>query len=285
MRKKYLSALPATIFKIIVFALMALYALSLLAPLVWGMLSALKEPLEYYDSFKLPQKWLFVNFIKAVEAMSAEEIGFLEMAWNSIWFSGGSTVITVYMTAITAYVMSKFEFRSRKLLYSLSVVIMVVPLYGAFPAMYKFYYTSGLVNSYAILLSSFNGLVGANFILMHGYFKNVSKTYMEAAVVDGASPIKIYNSVMMPIAWPMILVIFLNTFIGNWNNYLSPMLYLPNKLTLAAGLFKYQEVVERMSNYPIYYAAAFIFILPVLVIFAFLCNTMMENMTFGALKE
>lgn len=285
MQKNNIFSYSGKILKIIAFILMASYAASLLLPLIWGFLSALKEPLEYYDSFKFPKKWLFVNFIKAINVMSVENISFLEMIWNSIWFSFGSTILTVYMTSITAYVMSKYEFRGRKLLYSISVLIMVIPLYGTFTATYKFYFSAKLANSYAILLSAFGGLVGTNFILMHGYFKNISRTYMEAAIVDGASPFKIYNSVMMPIAMPMILVIFLNVFIANWNNYLSPMLYLPSKLTLAAGLFKYQEVIQRKGNYPIYYAASFIFIFPIMVVFGFLCNNLMENMTFGALKE
>lgn len=268
---------------IVVSFIFTIYAATLLYPYIWGGISSLKTPAEYYDPFSFPEKLQFINYKYAIENMSVEGISFLEMVWNSVWFSVGSTIITIAMQAITAYVLAIYDFKGKKIINAVFLFIMVYPIYGSFPATYRLYHQLRMVDSYFILLSAFCG-VSTNLLILVGYFRNLSKEYMDAAQIDGAGPLKTFCVVMLPQAMTMISVLFLLMFLGNWNNYMSAMLYLPNKLTLAAGLYKYQEVAQRKGNFPIYFAASFIFVIPCFVLFFLLRDKIMTSISFGGLK-
>lgn len=267
----------------IAFLIFLIYATTLIFPFAWGLVSSLKTPNEYYDAFKWPAKLQFGNYVEAFKSLSVEGITFMEMVWNSVWFAIGSTVIHTYCTAATSYVLARYEFRGKKLVMGLFILVMSLPVYGAFPAQYRLYHQLHLVDSYLILLTAF-GAVSMNMLLMIGYYKNMSGTYAESAKVDGAGPMKTFHAIMMPQAKPFILTVFMFDFISSWNNYLSPMLYLPSKLTLATGLYMYQEAAVRYGNYPMYFAAMFVFIIPVVALYLFLNRTIMENLSIGGIK-
>lgn len=284
--KHKLFARKSTVEKVVygvVFVIFTLYAATLLFPLVWGLISSLKTPFEYYEPFSLPAKPLFSNYLNAIDSLGMENMSMLEMLWNSIWFSVGSTIITVLCTSITAYVMSKYRFRGRRFVYSLFIIVLVFPIYGSFPAQYRLMYNLHVVDSYLILFTAI-GAISFNLLIMMSFYDSLSWSYAESAMIDGAGPLKIYHRVMLPQATSMVLAIFLMVFIGNWNNYLSPILYLPSRLTLSAGLFMFQEVVTRQGNYPEYFAASFMLILPVFILYCFLANTIMTNLSIGGLK-
>jgi ABC-type glycerol-3-phosphate transport system permease component len=269
---------------ILVFLFFAVYAFSLLYPIAWGLMSSLKTPREYINVNKLfPAKLMFSNYAEAWKNLSYEGTTFLEMTWNSVWFSVGSTVISIFFLTLTSYIIAKYEFRGRKLLYGMVVFAMIMPSYGTFSTQYSLYYKLGWANSYLILLSA-TGVLGMNFIIMSAYFRNISSSYAEAARIDGAGHWRVFFSVMMPLAMPMVASFFLLGFIGKWNDYMAPLLYLPKMLTLATGLFKYQEIAERTGSYPMLFAGLFIVMVPIILIFTLLSNTMMKNMTFGGLK-
>ena len=266
-----------------VFVFFCVYAVILLFPYVWGLISSLKTPFDYYEAFSLPSVWKFSNYKMAVEAMSVEGITLLDMLWNSIWFTFGSVIIAMECTAVTGYVLSKFRVKGRGFIMLLILIPMVVPVYGSFPASYNLYHKLGLVDSYLILITAVSGL-GMDTLIFTSYYDNLSWSYAEAGMIDGANQWTIYWKLMKPQTLPMYLTLFLVAFIGKWNDYMAAFLYMPNMLTLATGLYKYQEVAERRGNYPIYFAAAFMFIAPCVTLYCIFSNTMMENLSIGALK-
>lgn len=266
-----------------VFCFFSVYTVILLFPYVWGLVSSFKTPLEYYNAFDLPKKLLFSNYKTAVESMAVEGITMLDMLWNSIWFTFGSVIISLECISLTGYTLSKYRVRGRGIIMAIIMIPMIIPVYGTFPAMYNFYYESGLVDSYLILITAI-GALGFNTLIMMSFYDNISWTYAEAGMIDGAGNLTIYFKLMRPQAAPMYVTLFLLSFIGKWNDYMSALLYLPNMLTLATGLYKYQEVAERQGNYPIYFAASFMFITPCVVLYSIFSKTMMENLSIGAIK-
>ena len=83
---------------------------------------------------------------------------------------------------------------------------------------------------------------------------------------------------------PLALTLGLLLFINKWNDYMSPLLYLPKMPTLATGLYRYQIIVERNGNYPVLYAGLFMCLLPILIIFIIFSDKMMNNINIGGLK-
>lgn len=266
-----------------VFAFFCVYTVLLMFPYVWGFISSLKTPREYYNAFDLPAVPQFKNYVTAIKTMAYENITMIEMLWNSVWFTIGSVVINLECITLMGYLLSKYHVKGRGFVMGIILFAIVVPVYGTFPATYNFYHTIGLVDSYAILITAVGG-GGFNALIIMSFFDNISWTYAEAGMMDGAGQLTIYFKLMKPQATPMYITLFLIAFIGKWNDYLSPLLYLPNKLTLATGLYKYKEIAERKGNYPIYFAAAFMSVLPCLALYCCFSKTMMENLSIGAIK-
>lgn len=269
-----------------VFVFFSVYALMLIYPVVWGFASSFKTIDDYFDNrFGLPGKWIFENYPKAIEIIEDKGTGmtFIQMAWNSIWFSVGSAWINMEFISAYAYVLNKYKFKGRNFLYGLCLFIMSVPIGASFVSTYRLYYALHLANSYLILLTS-TSVYGMNLMLFHSYYSNISNSYMEAAKIDGANFYQIYFKVMRQQASPLALTLGLLLFINKWNDYMSPLLYLPEMPTLATGLYRYQTIVERNGNYPVLFAGLFMCLLPILIIFSIFSDKMMNNINIGGLK-
>ena len=268
----------------VVFAFFLIYAFMLIYPVVWGFASSFKSIDDYFDNrFGLPVELVFNNYPKAIELIENGDMTFLQMTWNSIWFALGSAWINMEFISAYAYVLNKYKFKGRNFLYGLCLFIMSVPVGASFVSTYRLYYDLQLANSYLILVTA-TSVYGMNLMLFHSYYSNISNSYMEAAKIDGANFYQIYFKIMRQQASPLALTLGLLLFINKWNDYMSPLLYLPKMPTLATGLYRYQIIVERNGNYPVLYAGLFMCLLPILIIFIIFSDKMMNNINIGGLK-
>lgn len=267
-----------------VFIFFLVYAFLLIYPVVWGFMSSLKTPDDYLDNrFGLPTEWVFRNYPDAIKLIEGEDMTFLQMAWNSVWFALGSAWINMEFTSAYAYVLNKFKFRGRNFLYGLCLFIISVPIGPSFVSTYRLYYSLHLDNSYLILLTA-TSVYGMNLMLFHSYYSNISNSYIEAGKIDGANFYQIYFKIMRKQASPLALTLGLMLFIAKWNDYMSPLLYLPEKPTLATGLYDYQVTAERYGQFPTLFAGLFMCLLPILIIFAIFSDRMMNNINVGGIK-
>lgn len=282
--KKMKSSLTKKIVFTIVFIIFAFYTVTVLFPIVWSIISSLKTDDEYYARvFALPQHWLFGNYIKAFKEFKVGETGMIGMIGNSLWLAFAFTFVSIMVSSATAYVIAKYKFWGSKLIYSLAIFIQIIPIFGSFPATYRLIVGLGLNNPVGIVLTATGGF-GFNFIMLTGFYRSVSWTYAEAAFMDGASDLKVYLRVIMPQAMPAITAIAIMGFIGNWNDYFTPLVYLKDNPTLALGIYQFDIIQQYRSNMPVYYCAIVISMIPVLLIFCFFQNTIMENTVAGGLK-
>lgn len=283
-KSKSMRTTPERILFGFVFAFFSLYAFMLIYPVVWGLLSSFKNINDYFDnSFGLPSEWVFANYPNALKTISDGGMSFPMMAWNSVWFSLGSAWINMEFISAYAYVLNKYKFKGRNLLYGLCLFMMSVPIGASFVSTYRLYYALHLDNSYLILLTA-TSVYGMNLMLFHSYYSNISNSYMEAAKIDGANFYQIYFKIMRKQAAPLALTLGLMLFIGKWNDYMSPLLYLPDMPTLATGLYRYQKIVEGNGNYPVLFAGLFMCLLPILLVFILFSDKMLTNINIGGLK-
>ncbi len=262
----------------------SIYALMLIYPLVWGLFSSLKTPLDYLEKpFAVVFDYQFKNYSRALEEITAGDLSFFDMFWNSIWFGGGSAVIAMEFTCAYSYVLAKYKFKGNAFLYGLCLFMISVPIGATLTSTYRLMHNLNLTNSYLILLTATN-VYGMNLILFYSYWKNISWSYAEAAQIDGANFYQIYFKAMRPQAVPLALTLGLMLFIGKWNDYMSPLLYLDEMPTLATGLFTFSELAGRRGLTPVLFAGLFICVLPILIIFGIFQDKMMGNISIGGLK-
>lgn len=262
----------------------AIVALSYVYILVWTLISSLKTHTEIVmDPFSLPEKANWFHYMEMVEVFKVNGHGFWEMLFNSVWFSVMGAFLQHAVTITFSYCCAKYKFPGSNLIYSIILVVITLPIYGTGGASYRLFRQLGLVDSYAHVLCSMGGF-SVGFLYYRAYFKNLSWTYAEAAMMDGANDFDIYLRVMLPQAKPIFTALFLTTWLGSWNTYESALVYLPNKPTLPVGIYQFNLEMIYQARLDILFAACIIVSIPALVLFIGFNKIITTNVSVGGIK-
>lgn len=182
-----------------------------------------------------------------------------------------------------AYALSKYQFPGRSAIYATAIFVMIIPIVGSMPSFYILVNTLHITNSPFFLITAASGF-GFNFIVMYGFFKNISWSYAEAGFIDGAGNWRVFLSIMIPQAKPAIVSLFIIACIGSWNDYMTPLVYLPDFPTLSTGLFLFKATSPTSNDEPVYFAGILVSMIPILILFVLFQETIMSNMVAGGLK-
>lgn len=270
--------------KILVFVFFVIYSISLIYPFIWAFLSSLKGQMEFQlNKFSLPEEWLFSNYVTAWNTLGVNGGGMLTMFWNSVWLSFSSATIALIFQVFLSYTIARYRFFGRKLLYYLALAALMIPIYGTLPATYRLYTDLRLYDSPLILITNTMAF-GGNFIILNSIFRGLPWSYAEAAFIDGAGHFRVFFLIMLPLAIVPISALLIMGIVGSWNDYMTPIMFLPSYLTLPAGLYNYQIVYERLLNYPVLFAGILLSMLPVLLLFIAAQDKMMSLTISGGLK-
>lgn len=274
---------------IVAFIVFLLYSLSLLFPFIWLVINSLRsvkswgETVYYLDFLKIPNPLMFKNYSTILMTELQGETILSMFGW-SVLLTVLGTIINVFFSACAAYVIAKYEFKGKKLIYTLAIFAMVVPIVGTLPAQVRFMEFLHLEDSLIGVLFLYSGAFGFNFILLNASFESVSWSYAEAAQMDGASHFGIFFKVMIPMCRGPIISCCILQAITLWNDYSTPFLFMNSHKTLAVGLQSIQTELQITGQYPLVFAAMIISIIPVLILFACFQKKIMENTVAGGLK-
>ena len=270
----------------IAFIVFALYSLSLLFPFIWMLLNSFRSVGEWQsivnfkDFWGLPKTWDFSNYLTILK-----ENNVFEMILYSVILTVLGTIVNVFFSACAAYVLAKYNFPGKKLIYGLAIFAMVVPIVGTLPAQVSFMEFLHLDDTVIGVLFLYSGAFGFNFILLYSSFSSVSWSYAEAAQMDGGGNFTIFFKVMIPMCKGPIISCCILQAIALWNDYSTPYLFLNSHPTLAVGLQQLQkEFIGQGGKYPLVFASMILSILPVLILYACFQKKIIENTVAGGLK-
>lgn len=267
----------------IMFALFVLYAISLLFPFLWCLMNSFKGMQKFfYNVNGLPEKWYFDNWKNSLTLSIDNNITIPQMYLNSVILTVGCTFFSMFSCSATAYVLTKFDFYGKSAIYTAAIVIMMIPTMGSMAAMYRLYNSIGLINTYTGIFITAMGGFGSGFLLLYGFYRNLSWTYAEAAQIDGAGHFRIYFGIMLPMAVPALTAVGILTGIGFWNDYFTVYMYAPGKANIAYGIQRISN--EAGADLPQVFAAMMLSVIPVLVVFACFQKTIMQNTAVGGVK-
>ena len=268
---------------IITCVIFSIYTVILIFPEVWLLINSFKDFVEFSDSpWGIPQQiqWSNYGFIFENFAMGTAFI-------NSIVLCLFCPTAGLISTTFAAYALSKFDFKGKKFLYSIHILPMLVCITGSTSTMYMFFNDLGIYDTFFSWSWSSASGVGMNFLLVYAVFKNVSRTYMEAAEIDGASDFTVFFKIMLPQAVGIVGTLWMLSFIGSWNEYASYQLFLPSHPTVSTALVSIQTNVTSgfyANHYPEFFAAIMISIIPVIAIFLVFQEQIMQMSLGGGIK-
>lgn len=281
------SSLSEKVTAVVFFVLFVVIAVICIYPLLWAFNNSLKTFDEYStNSFIITKSWRFVNYANVFTGgFQYNNVTYLGMLWNSLWIVAVKVLVNVASSAMLAYAVARFRFPGKELLYGVVIFVNTIPVIGSGPAAFKLLNSLGMVeNPWTIWLSWAMGFDFA-FIVLYGYFKGISPAYSESAYIDGAGELRVFLSIILPQVVPCLVAIMITQAIGAWNDYGTVMIYLRRTPNLAYGLYMFNtESMYIANSKPIFFAAAVISAIPIIVLFACTQKLILTNMTAGGLK-
>lgn len=279
-----------SVLTVVMLVVLILYCAVLLGMLLWAVLTALKEPLAFNrNKVGLPNPWYFKNIpyvLKNAEIRKEQGVvPFGEIVWNSVLYSVGCAFINTLVTAVVAYACAKYKCAFSKFIYGLVLVVMVIPVVGNQTSEIQMSMNLGLYDKMVGMLVMRASFLGIYFLVFYDMFKAVPPALGEAAEIDGAGDAQIMLKIYFPIAINTFLTVLLINFIGYWNNYQVPMVYVPNHPTLAEYVFQISTFSKYpFSKAPVQLAASLILLIPVVTLFCFMHKRLLGNLSIGGVK-
>lgn len=272
---------------IIMFITFVLFAISFIFPFMWLLMNSFKTQSDFSKNFlSLPPTWTLENYINAFtySNTSTKNFNVFQMIGMSIIIAGIGTIVTVFTSSCAAYVIAKYKFPGRNLIFGIVMFSLIVPIVGSLPSQIQLMKFLKLDQKVIGCIFLYSGGFGMNFLLLYSFFKNLSWTYVEAARIDGASDFKIFYRIIIPMAKGPIIAISIIQLIGLWNDYLTPSIYLADKPTIAVGLKYMSDTMISKGSYTLLFATIVIAIIPIITLFCCFSKTIMENTSVGGLK-
>lgn len=276
------------------FVLMVIYSVIMLTLFIWALCASVKSQYDFESNpFGLPEEWKFSNYLVALSKFSvqvmedgvARKVFLPEMLLNSLIYSVGCTIVNTTVTCVVAYVTSKYNYRFSKVVYGIVIVTMILPVVGSLPSEIQMARNLGLYDTVWGMFIMRANFLGMNYLIFYSAFKNLPWDYAEAAFVDGASHFHVMTRIMIPMIKPVISVVMLLAFIGYWNDYYTPMIFMPNHPVAAYGLYRYQGMTDSaISSTPMKIAGCMIVFAPIFVLFLAMKDKLIGNLTVGGLK-
>ncbi len=263
--------------KVLLYAILTLYAIITLIPFVWALCASFKplsEIVSAEPSF-LPKNFTFDNY----KQIFVQEPLFLRWLFNSVIIAVSVTVLNLLFNSMAGYALARLRFRGRNFWFLLILAVLAVPAQITLIPTFLILKLFGWLNSYQGMIVP--SMVNATFIfMMRQFFVNFPKELEEAAAIDGLTPFGIFWRIVLPLAKPALAAQAVFVFMGSWNNFLLPVVILfdPEMFTLPLGLNSFKGQYISYWNYIM--AASMVFTLPALAIYAFFNRYFIQNVTF-----
>lgn len=284
----------------VIFIVLFLYVISIFLPVLWGVLTSLKDQTDFrVNVLGLPKgwpwEWHWENFFKVFngfyEQVTTPGVGrrrvyFSEMLLYTLLYAGGSAIIQTIVPCVVAYLTARFRYKFSAFINALVIVLMVVPIVGSAPSEMQILRALNMYDTiWGNYIQKFNFL-GMYYLVFYAAFKIVPPDFYEAAYVDGASEMRVMVSIGFPMVRNVIGTVLLIKFIDFWNDYQTPLLYLPSYPTLARGVFRLSQNSQGdFATVPFRMAGCMFLAIPILVLFLIFKEKLMGNLSMGGIKE
>lgn len=206
---------------------------------------------------------------------------------NSLIVAIPSTLLCAYFSTMTAYGLAFYKFKGNKIVFGAILAFMMIPGQLSLIGFYQLCTKLHMVNSYWPLILPAIASPGTVFFLKQYTESSLSRSLIEAARIDGASELYSFHRIVIPILSPAVATMGIMSFIGNWNNYLLPMIIINKneKMTLPVMMATLKASTDINSNQGAIYLSVAISVIPILLVFAFFSKYIISSVSAGAVKE
>ena len=269
--------------KSLIYLFLIALAVTCMIPFLMMMVNATRNGNEILTGFSLiPSTHLKENWDTVFSYFNL----FLGMR-NSLIVAIPATLLGAYFSTLTAYRLAFYKFKGNKLIFTVILVFMMIPGQLSLIGFYQLCSKLKLINSYIPLIVPAIAAPGTVFFLRQYILSSLPKSLIEAARMDGANELFSFHRIVIPIVAPAVATMGIMGFIGNWNNYLLPMILLSkNKMmTLPVMMATLRASQDITRNQGATYLSVAISVIPILLVFAVFSKYIISSVSAGAVKE
>lgn len=266
-----------------VYLFLSLWALMVIFPMVWVLVSSLKTSQEiFFSPWLMPERLMWDNFVRA---WSKANIGLY--FFNTMIVILPAILFTLLFSTMAGYVLARYSFPGNRAIFYLfmggmlfPVILALVPLFFLLDSMTLLDTHVGIIMVYVAYSLPFT------VFFMTGFLKTLPSELMEAAIIDGANQYQLFFSIVIPLAKNGLVSMGIFNFLGQWNQYILPLVLLTSntKYVLSQGLAFLQHQQRYQSDWSGLFAAIVIVMLPTLIVYVIFQSQIQRGLTIGALK-
>lgn len=264
---------------IVLFLLISLSILFMF-PFIWMFMTSLKSNKEMILPIFFPTELHLENYVKALTVMP-----FGKYTINTLILTGLNMVGTVVSASLVAYAFARLRWKGRDIWFVIMLATMMLPGQVTQIPLFILYKKFHWLNTYLpLVVGSYFGGGAFNIFLLRQFFKTLPNELPEAARIDGCSELRIFSGIMMPLCKPALATIAIFTFMGTWNDFFGPLIYLtdPKLYTIALGLRAFKGYSGVQWN--LLMAASIVTAIPTLLLFFCFQNYFVKGITLTGIK-
>ncbi|ULT56896.1 carbohydrate ABC transporter permease [Neobacillus drentensis] len=264
----------------LIFLFLLLYFAAIAYPLFWMIINSFKTTAAIFnDSWGLPKEWLFSNYTTAWEQ------GVSSYFMNSLIITGGTCLLTVLISALCAYGLTRFQIKGGKfLLLFVSAGLMFSPQSSLIP-LYELVQKLGLFDTYWALILTFTAYrIPLTVLLIRSFFLSIPKELEESAYLDGANSFKVFTKIFLPMSRPILFTGVILTAYYAWNEFLFSILFIQTEdvKPITSGLLVFKGALS--TNWGVLMAGLVISAIPLIVIFLMMQKYFVRGLAEGSVK-
>ena len=266
--------------------LIAILCIIWLIPIVWLVCMAFSASDSMYVASFFPQKWSVSHFVKLFQTDTVNQFPVWFM--NTFKIALANCVISTCFTLMVAYATSFCNFKARKPLMNVAVMLNLFPGVLSMIAVYFILRTFGLTNSHIGLLLVYSASSGLGYLICKGFFDTVPRALCEAARLDGCSEARIFLQIIIPTSRPIIVYTIINAFLVPWMDFVYAKMILnagvSEYYTVAVGLYRMLDKSLINNYFTIFCCGGLIVSVPIAILFFIMQKFYVEGITAGAVK-
>lgn len=256
----------------------------ILLPFIWMLSASLKDESQIFASppIWIPHPVLWSNY---PEALTLLPFGlFLR---NTVIITALAMLGGIFSCAIVAYAFARLRFPGKRPLFLLVLSTMMIPFYVTMIPQFILYRNLGWINTFLpLIVPSFFGVNAFFIFLFRQFFLTIPLELEDSARIDGANTFRCFAQIILPLSKPVIGAVTIFSFIGHWNDFIGPLIFLNSmdNYTLAIGL-NMLRVSQGGMRWGYLMAASFAVLLPCLILFFFFQRVFIQGVVFTGIKE
>lgn len=267
---------------IIVYIVLSLGAFIMVLPFLWTVLSSLKNMSQTFSvpPTILPNPVIWENYPESLQALP-----FGRAYFNSFYIAAVVVVVQLITASMAGYAFAKLKFRGHNLLFILFLATMMIPSQVTMIPLFIIMKNLGLLGSHMSLILPAALFNAFGVFLMRQFISSLPGELEEAATIDGASVPQIFFRIILPLVKPSLSAFGIFVFLGQWNNFLYPLIFLNKTETFTVPLMLNFFKGTYATDYPLLMAGTVISILPVLVVYLFFQKQIIQGIAITGMKN